>query len=319
MNTQSRGEAETTPLDEAARAAWHYYVGGKTQDQIARDMGISRQRAQRLVSRAVAEGLIHFRLEHRLAATLELEAELSRRFGLELCRVAPSLGPGADPVISVAPIAAAEMERLLSQSAPLVMALGTGRFLRASIEEMRAMECPQHRIVSLNGNIAPDASASFFDVIMRIADKVRAPHYPMPLPVLASSVEERDVFHRLAPVKRARALAQSASITVVGIGQMDDTAPLVKDGFMSPGELSEACAAGAVGEIAGWAYDAGGQYLDNDPNSRVAGVRVEPPSGNLVIAVAAGDAKIPGLRGAISGRLINGLITDEATAETLLG
>jgi len=52
----SRAEAEITTLDEAARAGWLSYVGGLTQDQIAAELGVSRQRVQRLVSRALAEG-----------------------------------------------------------------------------------------------------------------------------------------------------------------------------------------------------------------------------------------------------------------------
>lgn len=47
-------------LDDAARAGWLYYVAGRTQDEIAAAMGISRQSAQRLVSLAVAERLIRF-------------------------------------------------------------------------------------------------------------------------------------------------------------------------------------------------------------------------------------------------------------------
>ncbi|MDZ7927118.1 MAG: MarR family transcriptional regulator [Agrobacterium sp.] len=45
-------------LDDAARAGWLYYVAGRTQDEIAAAMGISRQSAQRLVSLSVAEGLV---------------------------------------------------------------------------------------------------------------------------------------------------------------------------------------------------------------------------------------------------------------------
>ncbi|MCB1374532.1 MAG: sugar-binding transcriptional regulator, partial [Rhodobacteraceae bacterium] len=41
-------------MDDAARAGWLYYVAGKTQDEIARHMGISRQAAQRLVSLAMS-------------------------------------------------------------------------------------------------------------------------------------------------------------------------------------------------------------------------------------------------------------------------
>ncbi len=103
-----RPESEPTPLDDAARAGWLYYVAGLTQDQIARELGTSRQRAQRLVSRAISERLIHVRLEHRVSGCLHLEAALIRRFGLKLARVAPSLGSEVDPLPSIAPTAAAE-------------------------------------------------------------------------------------------------------------------------------------------------------------------------------------------------------------------
>ena len=42
MNREKSADTEATPLDEAARAGWMYYVGQKTQDQIARELGISR-------------------------------------------------------------------------------------------------------------------------------------------------------------------------------------------------------------------------------------------------------------------------------------
>jgi DNA-binding transcriptional regulator LsrR (DeoR family) len=45
---------------------------------------------------------------------------------------------------------------------------------------------------------------------------------------------------------------------------------------------------------------------------------VEPHRDRPVIGVAAGGAKVAALRGALAGRLINGLVTDETTAAALL-
>ncbi len=39
---------------------------------------------------------------------------------------------------------------------------------------------------------------------------------------------------------------------------------------------------------------------------------------SLIIAIAKGEKKHPGIAGAIKRRIINGLITDELTAKTLL-
>ena len=44
----NRHEPEPTLHDDAARARWLYDVAGLTQDQIATELGASRQRAQRL-------------------------------------------------------------------------------------------------------------------------------------------------------------------------------------------------------------------------------------------------------------------------------
>ncbi len=311
-------DSDPSPQDEAARAGWLSYVGGLTQDQIAAELGISRQRAQRLVSRARDEGLIHVRLHHRIGACLDLETALKDRFGLQRARVMPSLGPGADPVRAIAPAAAAELERFLGMDRPLTIALGTGRALRGMVDAMEAMDAPRHRLVSLIGNIAPDGSASFFDVVMRLADKVQAPHYPMPVPVISPTPEENAAFHALGPIRKVVELAQTADVVFVGVGQMSDDAPLLKDGFVTRAELDEMQAAGATGEVAGWVFDSDGNYLDVGTNRRTGGVRVAPRLDRPAIGIAAGASKVPAIRAALKSRIINGLVTDEPTAAALL-
>lgn len=314
----SRIDTEPSLHDEAARAGWLYYVGGMTQDQIATELGVSRQRAQRLVSRAMAEGLIQVRLSHRIGACLDLESALTDRFGLTRARVVPSLGPGVDSARATSPAAAAELERVLRMPEPKVIALGTGRSMRGMVDALEPMEAEQHRLVSLIGNIAPDGSASFFDVVMRIADKVRAPHYPMPVPVISTTAEENAAFHALAPVRRVVDLARAADVIFVGIGQMSNDAPLLADGFVSRQELDEMQAAGAVGEVAGWVYDSTGQYLDVGTNHRTGGVRVEAGLDRPAIGIAAGASKVAAITAALKSRILNGLITDEATATAIL-
>lgn len=311
-------DADLSTQDEAARAGWLSYVGGMTQDQIAQELGISRQRAQRLVSRAMAEGLIHVRLHHRIGACLDLEAALKDRFGLQRVRVSPSLGTGSDPVQAVASAAAEELERFLGMEQPLTIALGTGRALRGMVDAMDSLAAPQHRLVSLIGNIAPDGSASFFDVVMRLADKIHAAHYPMLVPVISRTPEENAAFHALPPVRRVVELAEHADVVFVGVGQMSDDAPLLKDGFVSRLELDEMQAAGATGEVAGWVYDSEGNYLEVGTNRRTGGVRVKPGLDRPSVGIAAGASKVPAIYGAIKSRIINGLVTDEVTARALL-
>ena len=310
-------DSESSRLDDAARAGWLYYIAGNTQDEIAGKLGVSRQTAQRLVSLAVSERLIKVRLDHPIAKCLDLSRRLKDKYPLQLCEVVPADPDSPSTSLGVAEATAAELERRLSSQHPIVVAMGSGRTLRAAVEQLPPMECPQHKIVSLVGNIAPDGSASFYDVIVRIADAVRAPHYPMPLPVIAATTHEKQVFLMQKSVASVIDLARQADVTFVGVGEIGDAAPLVQDGFVSAAEMGALSRAGAVGEIVGWAYDVNGQLIEGLTNDRVASVPLDQPASRLVIGVAMGAQKAPAIRAALIGGLINGLITNEATAELL--
>ncbi|MBP0616542.1 sugar-binding transcriptional regulator [Jiella mangrovi] len=311
-------EDEATRLDEAARAGWLYYVAGNTQDQIASKLGISRQAAQRLVSHSVAAGLVRVRIDHPIAACLERAESLKARYGLKYCEVVPSDPASASTILGVAEACAVEMERRLRRDEPTILAVGTGRTLRAAVEHLPPMACTQHRIVSLTGNIAPDGSASVYNVIYSMADQVKAPHYPMPLPVVVSTPRERELLHRQKVVELTLQLAAKAEVTFVGVGEVSARAPLVVDGFITADEREDLDRQGAVGEIVGWVYDSAGRLIDCRFNERVASAPIPPTSRGDVIAAAMGPAKTPAIRAAATGGLINGLITDEATAHRLL-
>ncbi|MEQ1900011.1 MAG: sugar-binding transcriptional regulator [Devosia sp.] len=315
----NRHDTPAGRLDEAARAGWLYYVAGNNQEEIARKLNVSRQTAQRLVSLSVSEGLIKVRLDHPIARCMELAEKLRQRFALALAEVVPSDAESSSTITGVAQAAAAEIERRLSSPTPIVMAIGTGRTLKAAIEQLTPMEVPQHKVVSLTGNIAPDGSASFYNVIFNMADAVKARMFPMPLPVIASSKEEREMLLRQHMVKETLALAANADVTFIGIGDLGPQAPLYLDGFITERELKALQKAGAVGEIVGWAFDAQGRIMEGLTNERVASAPMPSRETSLVIALAKGERKLPGIGAALKSRLINGLITDEITAEHLLG
>jgi DNA-binding transcriptional regulator LsrR (DeoR family) len=314
----SRQESGGSRLDDAARAGWLYYVAGNTQDQIAAQLGISRQTAQRLVSLAVSEGLIKVRVDHPIANCLDLAARLKSRFALDLIEVVPSDPASSSTTIGIAEAAAAEIERRLRSPEPIVLGIGTGRTLKAAIEQLPPMECPQHKVVSLTGNISPDGSAAFYNVIFTMADRIKARSFPMPLPVIASSPQEREMLLSQPMIQPTLELAARADATFVGIGDLGPKAPLYEDGFLSEADLKALQKAGAVAEIVGWAFDREGRLIEGLTNDRVSSAPLPSREKSLVVALAMGERKLPGILAAVNRRLVNGLITDERTAEALL-
>src|SRR5262249_25940862 len=205
------------------------------------------------------------------------------------------------------------LDSTLRPETPVIVALGTGRAVRAAVERVTPIERPNHQIVSLVGNISADGSASFFDTVGRLADLTKARHYPMPLPFLVPSTAERDQLLRIEPIGRVHALAGQADLRLVGIGQMDRRAQVHVDGFIRREELLDLMGLGAVGEVTGWAFDGDGRIIEGGTNLRLTSVPPPVPARALTVAAAIGNVKVPAIRAALKGKLVNGLITDEAT------
>ncbi|QOZ30148.1 MULTISPECIES: sugar-binding transcriptional regulator [Bradyrhizobium] len=309
---------EKSRLDDAARAGWLYFIAGHTQDEIAKMLQVSRASAQRLVSLCLAERLITFRLEHPIAACMELASRLKERFELVHCEVVPSDPAAPLSTAGIAERSANLLEMTLRSETPVIVALGTGRAVRAAVERVSPIERPDHQIVSLVGNISADGSASFYDTVGRLADRTGARHYPMPLPFLMSSEDERNRMVRIDPIARVRAVAAKADLRLIGIGQMDQKAQVHVDGFVTREELLEMMRLGAIGEVTGWAYDAKGRLIKGGTNKRLTSIPPQIPAVSTTIAAAVGAGKVPAIKAALAGRVVNGLITDEATARAVL-
>jgi DNA-binding transcriptional regulator LsrR (DeoR family) len=312
-------ERQLRKRDLAARAAWLYYVAGNTQDQLASKLNVSRQAAQRLVASAVADGLITFRIDHPIRACVELEQALRARFALDYAEVVPG-DADQDGVTGLGGAAARQLEAHLSTKAPVVLALGTGRTLRAAVGQVEPMERPHHKIVSLVGTTTRDGRASAFDVVMRLADRIGAACYPVPTTVVTDTVEERVLLESQRPWQLIRSLADGASIAFVGIGTLDwqTEVPLLRDGFITQAERDELIRLGAVGDITGWAFDAWGRQIEGGSNSRLTAIPHRLPLERLTIGVAGGGSKARAIAGALRGCLVSGLITDEAAARAIL-
>jgi len=305
-------------IEDAARAGWLYYVAQNTQDEIAKKMGVSRQSAQRLVSLAMTAGLVKIRLDHPVAKCMDLANAVQAKYGLESCEVTLTDPASDDPALGIAQVAAADLERYLLRKEPTIIALGTGREVRGAVDELPSLNCPQHRIVSVVGSLAPDGSANDNDPLNHVGDVTHAPRHPLSVPVIASSAEERRVICAQKPIRRNFDLAQKADVAFVGIGELNDSPPLLTDGFITWEELKELQSLGGVGEIVGWSFDAQGKLLNCDINDRVSSISLDTLAAIKTIGVARGGGKLPAIRAALTGKWLSGLITDEATAEMLL-
>ena len=304
--------------EDAARAAWLYFVRGYTQDEVAKQLGTSRPTAQRLISFAVSEKLVRFNVDHPIVVCMALGAEVALRYELEFCGVAPADPKASDARDIIAPYLAERLFRIVAVNHPITLGVGSGRTLCAAVERIERIDRPQHRVVSLVGSTSSSGRASFFEVATRLADRIGADRYPLQFPVVAETASDRETLQCQHSYAKLLKLRMEADTVVVGIGEVGAAAQIVKDGFLTPKEMVSLVEQGAVGEIIGWAFDAQGHVLDGPANDRVSSMPLQTSPARSMIIAGGGKSKIAPLMAALSGRLATALITDERTASILL-
>jgi deoxyribonucleoside regulator len=120
-------------------------------------------------------------------------------------------------------------------------------------------------------------------------------------------------------IQESLQLAHSADMYVVGVGSLESDLLFARVGLIKDEELEQLGRSGAVGDICGRFFDHKGREVHSALAARVVGIELaDLRRSQQAVGVAGGADKVVPLLGALRGRLITALVTDEHTARSLL-
>ena len=302
----------------AIRAAWLHYAGGLTQAAVAKRLGLPGVKAHRLIARAVAEGVVKVTIDGEIVECAMLEDQLCARYGLDHCEVAPDLGEDGMPLRALGLAGAGFLRREIERGEHRVIGLGHGRTLAAAVRQMPRFDARAVRFVAVLGGLTRNYAANPHDVMHTLAEKTGAQAFVMPVPFFANSEGDRAVLLSQPGVRDIFDLSNSATLTFVGMGTADAGAQLVASGMIEAREIAEINAAGGVGEMMGYFFDATGRVLDTTLSARTLSVDLNRGQDQRIVVIAGGAEKVAAIRAVLNSGRLSGLITDEATARALM-
>jgi DNA-binding transcriptional regulator LsrR (DeoR family) len=177
------------------------------------------------------------------------------------------------------------------------------------------------QVVELLGSVGnPSAEIHATRLTGRLADLVHGQAIYLPAPGVVGLKETRDALISDPLVREAMVLLDRLTMALVGIGSITPSPILRESGNIFSGEeLNRLREKKAVGDISLRFFDADGNPIESSLNDRLVSVELEQLKRvDRVIGMAGGARKLPAIRGALRGGLINILITDNFTAEQLL-
>jgi DNA-binding transcriptional regulator LsrR (DeoR family) len=292
-----------------------YYLEDLTQEEVADRLSLSRVAVTRILKRARDDGLVQVTVKRPLPELFALGLELERAFGLRAARVVATGSTQEDTLDNIGRAGAELLGRFALPGKRVGAAWS--RTVSAVVPYVRKPPKPPLCVNELAGTYLEPGVP--YGVSWKLAEKLGAPLETIPAPVLVRSAEAKALMLEERSVARAFENAERVDVAFVGIGGVGADASVVKTGYVSEVELREIGEKGAVGDILMRYFDAEGKHVRMSFEDRAVSLDWKPLRRlPMVIGMAFGPAKLAAMRGAIAGRLVQGLVTDRATAEALL-
>lgn len=305
-------------IDILVKISWLYYVRNLTQAEIASKLYISRAKVQRMLIKAKEEGIVQIKIVHQRYNLLSLEETLKNVFHLDDAVVVPSNYSSNGKLLKedLGKAAALYLDDKFSQIEFFGVGMGdTLKYFADKLVSETSLINKDLKIISLFGNLFPNVSWNPYSIGNKIAEKLNASFYGLWAPARVDSVEVAQLIKEQDLVKDALSLIEKLEFSIVGIGNVKNGI-ITKYGLTNKNDLRELNKSEAVGEILGYWFDINGLQILPKLREKFIGAPVKVPG--KTIAVAGGSEKDKAIAGALRGRLIDILITDEDCAKNLI-
>lgn len=315
--------SQTNEIRLMARVARLYYEKGMSQAEIARHLGFSQATVSRALDRARKEGIVRIAISVPGGIYSDLEEQLIDRFDLRDAVVVDSLQSDDEQLImrELGAAAAYYVESAIRKDEIIGLSSWSSTLL-AMVNAMQSVRRKSGiKVVQILGGVGnPVAEVHANRLTGRLANLVHGEVIPLPAPGVVGSIAAREAFLEDRYVRQATSLFDQVTMALVGIGAIEPSPLLAESGnIFSADELKMLTDSGAIGDILLRFFDEHGAPVDTELTDRVMSMSLAQLSRvDKAIGVAGGRRKCDAIRGALAGRWINILITDQFTAECLL-
>ena len=298
------------------KVAHWYYTLGLTQDEIARRLGTTRQRVNRIISELTEYGIVTTQVNGYTESNVKIEAALEERFGLGRVIMAETYGE-ASFLPMLAECGARYLEEIIQPHSTI--GVSWGGTLAAVIARMSFMNRGMCRVIQMVGAQNMDLDKLKSDEIARaLANRLDCGCQMLYSPVVVEHPETKNWLMQESVIRKLFGNMAQCDIALLGIGQLSASSTMVERGIFSEEDAADLRKRGFVGDICVNPVRIDGNWKDCPLRDRIitADMEVLAKIPN-VVAVAGGADKTEAIVACLRSGVINTLIIDDATANAI--
>lgn len=312
-------ESKEDKRDFKIMVAKMYYNEGLSQEEISRKVHLSRPSISRLLNSCIKEGIVQIHIDDTSSFSKELAELIKEEYGIKDVIIVPQSEDPETDKIKVGQTAAAYLQSILKPGKLIGISWGTTIYnLVKSIKPKSTMQADVIQLVGGVGNVTNDTDANM--MALNLSKDLNGDCYLLQAPFMVQSKVLRDLLMEEPHVKSHFEKLKNVDLAIVGLGSTKpELSAQFRSGHINIEDSERIIREGAVGDICGRYIDINGRNCYTSLNERIIAISLEDLNKiPTVIGIAAGEMKADIIIGALRGRYIDVLITDERAAVSVL-
>lgn len=296
-----------------------HYVEGKTQAEIARELGISHATVNRLIKRGHQLGLVEIKIKSPIDHLVDIEARLVALGGIERAVVVPTVSDNPQTALQRVGEAAARLLLDTIKDGDTISITG-GKGVSALVAGLKPGRRYDVEVIPATGLVQGKHYTDVNHVASLMADKLGGRAYQVHAPLFADSPEQREMLMGVRSVADVFRKAREADVAVVGVGSiLSDDSSYYDLHPSSSADRQAIERSGAAGELLAHLIDRDGKLCGYALNRSLVSLTLDefatiPRS----IGIASGASKAAPILSAMRGNHLDTIVTDEATSRQIL-
>jgi len=303
-------------LRDLEEVVWLVYKKDLSQLEVSKQLGFSRPTISRMLKEAKKIGVVEIKINIYSKKNFALKNELIRKFNLKDAVIAPSIGDREDIKELIAQKTSDYLVKFLKKDDTIGISWGTTLFKVINQIPNRSLG---GRVIPLTGGTGKVANEFHSNnLAQQLAKKLSARSYALYAPAIVNNETTKKIVEEVPSIKFVIDLFKEVRVALIGIGSLSDKSTVIRSEYYSDKDFIKFKKSGAVGDLCSYLFDYEGNILPF-LTSNVIGVDIKTLKKiPFVIGIAGGEEKIGAIYGALKGKLINVLVTDENCGEKVL-
>lgn len=303
------------------KVAQMYYQNGLKQEEIAKELQISRSLISMILTEAKEVGIVEINIRDPLVNNDELSSEYEKTFGLKKCSIVPTAVQDSD-----------NLRKLITQRAVDIfnqevdnqynVGVAWGRTCYEFISNYKCDKILKEvNIIPLIGGSSQNAHYFQLNEMVRVfAEKLNGEPNFIHAPAINTSAEEKEFFSNSSSMQPIKEKWAKIDIVISGIGTLPDFINSDRETYMGESEIyKQLDKSEAIGDICARYFNIKGEFIKDASYDRILGIPIEDLKGaKTIICVASGVEKVNSILGALRTKMVDIFITDEQTAKLVL-